>query len=187
METEKKQMKAAEKEKTPEPMPVVNQPEPEKELYRWQAPARLYKKRSREFYSTVAILVLLLSLILLFAKEILLIGVILSLGFVAYVLATVVPEKVTHHLSNKGVRTGGKLYPWGWIMQYWWEEKWKQKVLHMRLPGQFPGELILLLGEGDKEEIELVVAKYLVKQKPEATWFDRAAKWLQEKVPLESE
>ena len=64
-----------------EPMPVVAQPEPEQSLYSWKAPARLYKKRSREFYSTVAALVILLSVILMFAKEFLLIGVILALGF----------------------------------------------------------------------------------------------------------
>jgi hypothetical protein len=45
----------------------------------------------------------------------------------------------------------------------------------------------LLLGEGDKEVIEEIMSKYLIKQKPEATWFDKAAKWIQEKVPLESD
>lgn len=174
-------------EKQKEPMPVVAQPEPEKELYTWKAPSRLYKKRSREFYSTVAALVVLLSVILLFAKDILLIGVIISFGFVAYALASVKPDSVEHVLTNKGVRTMKKLYQWSWLGQYWWEEKWKQQVLHVRLPGQFPGELILLLGEGDKEQIDGVVTKYLIKQKPEPTWFDKAAKWLQEKVPLESD
>jgi hypothetical protein len=53
----------------PEPMQVVTQPEPEKELYGWSAPSRPYKKRSREFYSTVAALVILLSVIFMFAKD----------------------------------------------------------------------------------------------------------------------
>jgi predicted DNA-binding transcriptional regulator len=91
-----------------EPIPVVSQPEPEKDLYSWTAPSRPFKKRNREFYTTIATLVILLSVILLFAKEFLLIGVILSFGFVSYVLATVPPGKVSHRLTNKGIRTGEK-------------------------------------------------------------------------------
>jgi hypothetical protein len=169
------------------PMPVVTQPEPEKELYSWKAPSRPYKKRSREFYSTVGALVILLSVILMFAKEFLLIGVIVAFGFVAYALASVKPELITHLITNKGVRTLEKLHPWTWMGQFWWEEKWKQHVLHIRVPGQFPGELIMVLGEGEKERIDQIMSKYLIKQKPEPTWFDKAAKWLQEKVPLESD
>jgi hypothetical protein len=171
----------------PEPMQVVTQPEPEKELYGWSAPSRPYKKRSREFYSTVAALVILLSVILMFAKEILLIGVIVAFGFVAYALASVQPDTISHTITNKGIRTLGKFFPWIWMGQFWWEEKWRQTVLHIRVPAQFPGELILLLGEGEKEKIEEIMSKYLIKQKPEATWFDKAAKWIQEKVPLESD
>ena len=170
----------------PDPMPVVSQPEPEKELYSWLAPARLFKRRNREFYSTVAALVILLSIILLFAKEFLLIAVILSLGFVSYVLASIEPPQVHHLLTNRGIRTSDKLYRWETIRRYWWEEKWHENILHFEIPGQYPGKILLLLGLGDKEAIETIVDKYAVKDKPDPTWLDKAAKWLQEKVPLES-
>ena len=169
-----------------EPMPVVAQPEPEKELVTWKAPSRLFKKRNREFYSTVAALVILLSVILLFAKEFLLIAVILSLGFVSYALASVEPDTVTHTFTNKGIRTGERLYLWSTISRYWWEDKWSQKVLNLENPGQFPGKLILILGKGDKKKIDSILTKYTVKDKPLPTPMDKAAKWLQEKVPLET-
>lgn len=169
-----------------EPMRVVQQPEPERELYAWQAPARLFKKRNREFYSTVAAIIFLVSVILLFAKEFLLIAVILALGFVSYMLSSVEPEEVDHRLTNKGVRTSGKLYRWQQLGRFWWEDKWNQQVMHVELPFQFPGELILLLGKGDKEAIEEIASQYLINEKPESTWVERAAQWLQEKVPLES-
>jgi hypothetical protein len=54
-------------------------------------------------------------------------------------------------------------------------------------PLQFPGRLTMLLGHGDKDQLDLLMKKYLVNQKPEPTWFDNAAKWIQEKVPLESD
>lgn len=171
----------------PTPIPVVSQPEAERELYAWVAPSRLYKKRNREFYTTVGALVFLISIILLFAKEFLLIGVIFSLGFVSYVLASIKPEQVTHQLTNKGIRTSGKLYFWPTMSRFWWEDKWKQTLLHLLLPGQYPGSVILLLGDGNKKQIEEITSRYLVKEKPAPTWIDNASKWLQEKVPLESE
>jgi len=170
-----------------EPQPVVAQPIPEKTLYTWNAPSRIFKRRSREFYTTVGALVLLLSIILFFAKEFLLIGVILAVGFVSYVLASVPPESVEHILTNKGVRTGEKLYQWGFLGRFWWSEKWHQTYVTIETPGRIPSVLILLVGKGDKEEINSIVRTYLINDKPQPTWIDHAAKWLQEKVPLESE
>ena len=112
---------------------------------------------------------------------------IVSFGFVTYVLASIKPEKVTHLLTNKGIRTGEKLFFWPTMNRYWWEEKWHQKLLHAQTPDQFPGSVILLLGDGDENQIEEVIGRYLVKEKPTPTWIDNASKWLQEKVPLESE
>ncbi len=169
------------------PVPVVTQPEPERELLAWEAPSRPFKKRSREFYTTVAALVVLLSVILALAREFLLIGVIMSFGFFAYVLASVPPLKIGHRLTNKGVRSGQQLYLWQQMGRYWWDEKWGAKLLSIELPAQFPGRLQLLLGESNKKDLEEILSKYLIKQKPEPTWIDKASKWLQEKIPLESE
>ena len=170
-----------------EPQPVVAQPIPERVLYTWTAPSRIFKRRSREFYTTVGALVLLLSIILFFAKEFLLIGVILAVGFVSYVLASVPPESVEHIFTNKGVRTGEKLYLWQVLGRFWWVEKWHQTYITIETPGRIPSVLILLVGEGNKDEINSIVRTYLINDKPQPTWIDKAAKWLQEKVPLESE
>jgi hypothetical protein len=170
-----------------EPTPVVAQPEPEKILYSWTAPSRLFKQRNREFYSTVLALVILLSVILLFAKEFLLIGVILSFGFFTYVLASIPPEEVKHSLTNRGMRTAKKLHRWNDCSHYWWEKKWNEWLLHVDLISGFPHRAILLVGEGNKAEIDEVIGRYVIKEKPDPTWLDKAAAWLQEKVPLEEE
>ena len=130
---------------------------------------------------------ILLSIILMFAKEFLLIGVIVSFGFVAYALASVKPEKVKHVMTNKGIRTGGNIYVWQVMGRFWWDEKFKQEFLNIEVAGQLPGMIQLLLGNGDKKKIEEITSKYLVKEKPTPTWFDNASKWLQDKVPLEAE
>jgi len=169
------------------PMPVVQQPEPERNLLVWNAAERLYKKRDREYYTTVGVIVLLLSVILLFAKEFLLVGVILSLGFVSYVLASVPPGKIKHRVTNKGIRTGKKLYRWNALGRFWFETKWKQTVLNIESLFGFPGKLVMVMDEKDKKHINETLSKYLVKEKPLPTLLDKAAKWIQEKVPLETE
>lgn len=173
--------------KQDQPMRVINEPEQEKDLYTWEAPSRLYKKRNREFYSTVAAIVILVSLILLFANEFLLIAVIASLSFVVYALSAVEPENVTHTLTNRGIRSAGKLHRWQNLGRYWWEVKWRQEHIHIELPLNFPGKLLLVLGQGSKNDIESVLNRYLIKEKPDPTFVDKAAKWLGEKVPLETD
>ncbi len=170
-----------------ESFPEIQQPIPEKELLTWRAPSRLFKRRTREFYTTVAALVFLLSVILFFAKEFLLIGVILAIGFVSYVMASVPPESVEHTITNKGIRTDNKLFEWETLGRFWWQEKWRQTYASIETPGRVPSILILLEEKGKKDEIDEILKKYLINEKPQPTWFDNAAKWLQEKVPLESE
>ena len=170
-----------------QPVPVIQQPVPEQELYSWQSPSRLYKIRTREFYTTVGAIVLLLSIILIFAKEFLLVAVIFACAFVTYVLSSVEPEATEHILTNKGVRTNKKIYPWHMLGRFWVEEKWKQTIFKIELPYQFPGEILMLLGKGDRDSIEEILMQYLIKQKPEPTFVEKASKWLQEKIPLEAD
>src|SRR3989344_950540 len=65
-------------------------------LFSWEAPSRPFRKKDRSYYTTLAIIVILLVLILFLAKEFLLIATLLSLAFLAYVLAFVPPHKVTY-------------------------------------------------------------------------------------------
>src|SRR3989344_7077773 len=93
------------------PVPeVIKEPEKPvelKTLLKWEAAVRPFKKRDREYYTTIAAIVFLLAVILLFLKEWLLIAVMAALMFVAYVLATVPPESVEHELNTRGIVTGG--------------------------------------------------------------------------------
>jgi hypothetical protein len=177
------------KKSSPEvnPSEVTVVPTPAKDLLVWQAPARPFKKRGREYFSTIAAIVFLLIIILLFIKEWLLIGVIIALTFVSYVLATIPPEEITHKITTRGLTTGGKSYKWDWFSRFWFSKKWNNDILHLETILVFPRRLQLLLKEGAKEEVKKIIEKYLLFEKPKRTMVDKAAKWLQEKVPLESQ
>jgi len=161
-------------------------PAPLKMLIEWEAPVRLFKKRDREYFSTIGAIAFLLIIILLFLKEWLLIVVIIALSFVSYVLATVPPGKTKHRITNRGVSTGGRNYFWPELGRFWFRKKWGQGILEIETIFGLPRRLMLLLGEANKEEIKKILSDYLLEEKPEKAWMDRASDWLSKQMPLES-
>ena len=156
----------------------------EEDLYAWESPSRPFKKRDREFYSTIAVIVFLVSLILLFAGQFLLIAVVVSLAFVSYVLASVPPENVAHRITTHGLHTGTQFFFWEEMGRFWFTTKYKHDLLHLEI-AKFPGRAILLVDPEEKMKVRTILAKYLVQQTPLPTFLDKSADWLQEKVPLE--
>lgn len=159
----------------------------EEVLLAWQSPSRPFKKRQKEFYTTIVAIVFLLAVILFFAKEFLLIAAILALAFVAYVLATIPPEDVEHKIMDKGLESAGHFYKWEELVSFWFGERWGQPLLFLQTRLRFPGRLVLLTDSQDREKIRTILVKYLTfQEKPEKNWMDDAAKWLAEKIPLET-
>lgn len=151
-------------------------------LLEWQAPARPFKKRNKEYYKTIAAFVFLLVVILVFLKEFLLIGAILALFFVSYVLSTIPPEKVKHKITRHGFETGGQLYWFEELFDFWFEKKWGQEMVVIR-SFRLPGRILALLGEVNKEELKKVLEKRIpFREKPEKNWTDKAGDWLAKKM-----
>lgn len=182
-------------EKTkPEPDPSVNPAEvtlvqpPYKVILEWKAPSRPYKKRNREFFTTIGAIVFLLAVILLFLKEWLLIGAIIALAFLSYVLASVEPEEVDYKITTRGIEVGNKKYPWGRMGRFWFSKKWGSLILHIEYLG-LPAQLQLLYDGKNikKEDLKKILSRYLIFERPEKTPIDKAAEWLQKKIPLERE
>ncbi len=159
----------------------------EKILIAWDAPSRPYRKRDKEFYTTIGIIVFLVSLILFFAGQFLFIAVVVSLAFVAYVLNTVPPDHVHNTVTTFGIHTGDGLFYWEELGRFWFSDSNKSRLLHIETARAFPGVLILLLENVNEEDLKKIMIKYTVFEKPKATWLDNAGKWLQEKFPLEKE
>ena len=153
----------------------------------WNAPSRPFRKKDRSYYTTIAILVILLALISLLAREFLLIGVILAFAFVTYVLGFVPPGSVEYKISSQGVTIGDHFYFWGDLDSFWFAEKEGVKILHILTRLRFPGQLILILGSEDEEKIKNIVARYLPYHEiPPKSLMDSWAESLQKHFPLEN-
>ena len=164
----------------------VVRPEPLKTLFTWSAPERPFKKRSREYFTTIGAIVFLLAVILFFLKEWFLIAVMIALMFVAYIMATVEPREVKHKITNRGIITGGKKYQWEGLNRFWFIQKWGQKMVQIETLRRFPRRLTLLLGRTNQEQIKKILSRYLPFEEPEKAWVDNASEWVSRRVPLES-
>lgn len=160
--------------------------EPEKLMLQWEAPNRPFKKRDREYYTTIAVIVFLLSLILLFAGQFLPIAVVISVGFLSYVLASVPPEKITNAVTTYGIHTDKQFFFWDELGRYWYTTKFKEPLLHIET-SRFPGRITLLMGNVDQDRLNTILKAYLVNEQPLPTFLDNAAEWLQEKIPLDKD
>lgn len=171
------------------PFPIIPEemrPQPEEMILEWQAPNRPFKKRNRQYYTTIAIIVFLISLILFFAGQFLPIAVVMAVGFLSYVLSAVPPEMIVNQFTTYGVRTDGQLYHWEELGRFWYGERFDQKLLHIEV-NRFPNQLTLLLGNQTEEALTAVLSGVLLQEKPLPTAFDKATKWIEEKIPLDTD
>jgi len=160
----------------------INQQE---EVYAsWSSPSRLFKKRDKEFFINIFAIVFLLSVILVFVREFVLIATVLSIVFLIYVLSTVPPEEVNHRVTNLGIESAGHFYRWEECADFWFEEQWGQHMLVLRL--FMAPRVIILLGSQPKDKMREYVAHHIpFREQPDRTWVDNAARWITEKIPLE--
>lgn len=176
--------KTAQEKEADKLFPGIPKPRPKKTIVSWQAPSRPFKKRDRQYYTTVMAIVFLISLILFFAGQFLPIAVVISVGFLAYVLSSVPPNEVKIEINTYGIEIEDFLYYWEEMGRFWLEKKYDQELLTIEIM-RFPGRIILIFKENQKEELKKILSEVLLEEKPAETFYDKAAKWLQDKIPLE--
>lgn len=161
-------------------------PEETKVLLTWKSPSRPFKKRDKDFFTTIGAIVFLICVILLFIKEWFLIAAIVTLSFLVYVLNTVPPEEVEHKITNKGIVSAQKAYNYEDFKGFLFKESDGFVLLKIESKKGFLNNLILLIKKEDEEKIKNLLAKYLTfKEKEEENFLDKAALWLSKKIPLE--
>jgi len=167
--------------------PKMMEAEEIKTLLSWEAPSRPFRKKDRSYYTTIAILAILLILIAFLMREFLLIGVILSFAFVAYVLAFVPPHNIKYKISTQGITIGEDFYFWHFLDAFWLKEKDGSKILHIQTRLRFPAQLMLVLQDKDEEKVKKLVARFLpFVEVPYKSWMEKWSESLQKHFPLEN-
>lgn len=167
--------------------PGMYKPVPEMLVLEWRAPSRLYKKRHQRYFSTILIIALLISLILFFAGQFLPIAVVISIVFLVYVQAVVPPVELTNRITTYGVRIDSEIYYWQELGRFWFEEKFNQPQVVIET-ARFTGRISLVLtDEVTKKEIKDILSEVLMFERPPLSQYEKIAKWLEKKLPLDIE
>jgi hypothetical protein len=161
-------------------------PEKEEILYTWQAPLRPFKKRDKEFFTTVIAIAVLMSLILFFIEGLLPVVVIFAIVFLVYVLSTVPPEEIEHKITNKGVFFAGNRYEWDDLKRFWFAHRFGTELLVIDAL-RAPWRIEMVIGEGDKKKIQDTLEKHLLFEEASPSFLDKAAVWLSRRVNLEQQ
>jgi hypothetical protein len=164
--------------------PGLYKPVPEITVFEWVAPSRPFKKRQRQFFVTVTVIALLVSMILFFSGQFLPIAVVISVVFLLYVLQVIPPQDIKHTITTHGISVEGNLYYWQELGRFWFEKKHEQLLLNIET-ARFPGRVTLVFPAERRQEVTEILSEVLLEHKPDLTLFEKIAAWVQEKIPLE--
>jgi hypothetical protein len=157
-----------------------------KTLLAWHAPSRPHRKRAKEYYVNSMLIVLALEVILVLFKEYMLMLVIMSVAFVSYALSATEPDPLYCRISTEGIAVGDHYYLWQELYDFYFKQRSGMDILHIRTKTYLPGELILVLGDVTKDQIQQVLLAFLpYREVVHATFTEKAGEWVAESFPLE--
>lgn len=165
-------------------IPGMAKPQPEEILFEWQAESRPFLQRRRKHFTTIGLICVLIAMILFFAGQMLPVAVIIAVFFLYYVLNSTPPGIITHQFTTYGIRIEDTLYYWEEFGRFWFTEKFGKPLLHIEIE-RFPFRLTLLLGDISKDDMQAVLSEVLLFQVPSPTTYEKVAKWIQEKLPID--
>jgi hypothetical protein len=155
-------------------------------LLEWTAPGRPFKKRTKQYYLTVILIMLLVEIILFLFSEYILMAVVVSLVFVAFTLATIPPRDFHYKISSEGIMIEDKFLLWQELYDFYFKSADGTNTVRIRTQSYFPGELTLTLGSMDEEKIKRAILPYLpFREYIKPTFVEKSADWLSKNFPLE--
>jgi hypothetical protein len=131
-------------------------------LFEWEAPDRYEFAFKTKAFLIIVALSLAFILFLAVLGHYLLMVAIIALLFLIYVLGTTKPQKVKHQITARGVETGNKLYEWFLLKDFYFTKKQDQLFLVIYTHLNFPGALVLLVGDKDKDAIFVLLQEKLL-------------------------
>lgn len=157
-----------------------------KTIISWKSADRIFKSRSKKYFTKVALYGLIFVLAAIAFGEFFLVGVIMAIVFVVYVLATAEPQVIKHEINNMGIISGGKAFLWEELDSFWFDKRGDDRLLLVQTRLHFPTRLIILLTTVSERTLLDILEKHLhFHPGPVHTLLDKWANSLQKRINLE--
>lgn len=166
----------------------INQPNPQR-IYVWKAPLRAFKKRGKNILRFYAALAFLLSLIVFFFGDKILLIPILTLLFLFYVLTITPPPEVENIITTFGIESAGVTLRWEFLSHFFFVTKMGVPVLTLvsNAPYYYHAYFVVPNEEIKKELVSILSKHIMFVEKPQRTFTDRAIDWLSNLIPDDDE
>ncbi len=158
-------------------------------LFSWKSPLRPYIQRSPQVVRFYIAVTLLLSLIIFFFGDRILLIPLWTLLFIFYVFTVTPPPDVEHKINQFGVETaGGITLRWEALDHFYFSKRFGYIILTLVTHGPFPGyAYIVIPTEEIKEKVIVILSEHIIYQeKPRKNFTDKAIDWFLQFVPDES-
>ena len=122
-------------------------------LFEWEAPDRYEINFESKSFWVVLSISLLFVLFLAILQQYYLMAAIIALLFFIYVIGTNKPNTIKHKITARGIDTGGRVYEWFMLNNFWFSIKNGQYLLIVETKLRYPRALIMLLDQADKDAL----------------------------------
>lgn len=155
-------------------------------LLSWSAPGRPFRKRSRQFYLSVTLILLFFEIILFLFAQYELMVVLLTLAFLSIALSSVPPHDFHYKITTEGIKVEDYFYIWSELYDFYFKRIEGQEVLILRTQDLLPGELKISMGDISRDHIRTTLVQYLpYREYVKPTFMEKSADWLSSNFPLE--
>ncbi|PIZ65616.1 hypothetical protein COU87_03940 [Candidatus Roizmanbacteria bacterium CG10_big_fil_rev_8_21_14_0_10_39_12] len=158
-------------------------------VYSWKAPLRAYKKRSKNvlrFYVAVA---LLLTAIVFFLGDRILIIPIWSILFLFYVLTITPPPEVENRITKFGIETAGITIRWEALSHFYFNQRFGFEILTIvtHPPYNMHAYLVIPDKTTQKNVVKILAEHIVFQEKPQLTMIDKMISLLSRLIPDDEE
>jgi hypothetical protein len=155
-------------------------------LVSWSAPGRPFRKKGRQFFLSVVLLMLFFEVILFLFSQYELMVVLLALGFLSTALSIVPPHDFHYKITTEGIKVEDYFYIWGELYDFYFKRIDGTDVLIVRTQAFLPGELKISMGSISRDHLRKILVAYLpFREFVKPTFMERSADWLSHNFPLE--
>lgn len=155
-------------------------------LLSWSAPGRPFRKKGRQFFASVALIVFFFEVILFLFAQYELMVVLLALAFLSVALAIVPPHDFHYKVTTEGIKVEDYFYIWEELYDFYFKRVDGADILVLRTQALLPGELKISMGELTRDHVRRVLVQYLPYREYVApTFMEKSADWLSTNFPLE--
>ncbi len=158
-------------------------------VYSWQAPLRPYMKRSKRIMRFYIALTLLISLIVFFFGDRILLLPLWTLLFIFYVFTVTPPTDVSHKISQFGIETAGATLRWDDLDHFYFFRRFGYEVLVLATHPPFPyySYLVIPSDEVKKKVFSLLSEHIIYQEEHRNTFTDKVIDWFTKLIPNEEE